>query len=51
MCIRDRIARYIGSSREVVTRMLNQFAGRGIVSLGRGTVTVLDPEALEDVLM
>ena len=47
----EQIARYIGSSREVVTRMLNQFAGRGIVSLGRGTVTVLDPEALEDVLM
>ena len=30
--------------------MLNQFAGRGIVTLGRGTVTVLDPDALEEVL-
>ena len=49
-CTHEQIARYIGSSREVVTRMLNQFAGRGIVTLGRGTVTVLDPEALEDVL-
>ena len=44
----EQIARYIGSSREVVTRTLNQFAGRGIVSLGRGTVTVLDEDALED---
>ena len=45
----EQIARYIGSSREVVTRTLNQFASRGMVSLGRGTVTVLDAEALEDV--
>lgn len=46
----EQIARCIGSSREVVTRMLKQFADRGIVSLGRGTVTVLNPEALEDIL-
>ena len=46
----EQIARCIGSSREVVTRMLNQFSARGIVSLGRGTVTVLDPDALEDIL-
>lgn len=47
----EQIARCIGSSREVVTRMLNQFSSRGIVSLGRGTVTVLDPDALEDILI
>lgn len=46
----EQIARYIGSSREVVTRMLNQFASRGIVSLGRGTVTVLDQDALEAII-
>ncbi|MBP3319854.1 MAG: Crp/Fnr family transcriptional regulator [Ruminiclostridium sp.] len=45
----EQIARHIGSSREVVTRMLNQFASRGIVSLGRGTVTVMDHDALEDL--
>ncbi len=45
----EQIARHIGSSREVVTRMLKQFADRGIVSLGRGTVTVLDHDALEDL--
>lgn len=45
----EQIARCIGSSREVVTRMLNQFSARRIVSLGRGTVTVIDPEALEDI--
>lgn len=47
----EQIARCIGSSREVVTRMLNQFAARGIVTLGRGTVTVLDQDALEDLLL
>jgi len=46
----EGIARCIGSSREVVTRMLNQFAGRGMVALGRGTVTVLDRAALDEVL-
>ena len=46
----ESIARCIGSSREVVTRMLNQFAGRGMVTLGRGTVTVIDRAALDDVL-
>ena len=47
----EQIARCIGSSREVVTRMLKQFSDRGIVSLGRGTVTVLNPDALEDILL
>lgn len=46
----EGIARCIGSSREVVTRMLNQFAARGMVELGRGTVTVLDRAALDEVL-
>ena len=46
----EGIARCIGSSREVVTRMLNQFAGRGMVELGRGTVTVVDRAALDEVL-
>ena len=45
----EQIARHIGSSREVVTRMLKQFADKGIVALGRGTVTVLDYDELEDL--
>lgn len=47
----EQIARYIGSSREVVTRTLNQFAARDIVALSRGTVTVLDWEALEETAL
>jgi hypothetical protein len=30
--------------------MLNPFAGRGMVALGRGTVTVMDRAALDEVL-
>ena len=46
----EGIARCIGSSREVVTRMLNQFAGRGMVELGRGVVRIVDQKALAEAL-
>ena len=46
----EQIARYIGSSREVITRTLNQFSARGLVSLGRGTVTILNLQGLMDLL-
>jgi CRP/FNR family transcriptional regulator len=36
----------VGTAREVVTRRLNAFARDGLVSLGRGAVTVLDAAAL-----
>lgn len=43
----DEIARYMGSAREVVTKMLNYFAQEGLVALGRGKVTLLQPDALK----
>ena len=42
----ERIARYMGTAREVVTRMLNYFAGEGIVSLSRGGIRILDAARL-----
>ncbi len=42
----DQIARHVGSAREVITRMLKYFAAEGLVELGRGTVTVTDPEGI-----
>ena len=42
----EQIARDTGAVRETVTRMLRHFADDGIVSLGRGTVTVADAEKL-----
>lgn len=42
----DQIARHVGSAREVITRMLKYFAAEGLVELGRGTVTVTDPDGI-----
>lgn len=44
------IARYMGSAREVVTRLLKYFAGEGIVSLSRGGVKILDKKKLQSLL-
>ncbi|HIR61796.1 MAG TPA: Crp/Fnr family transcriptional regulator, partial [Candidatus Faecivivens stercoravium] len=38
----DQIARYMGSAREVVSRMLRYFTSEGIVRVSRGTVEVID---------
>lgn len=42
----EQIAKLMGSAREVVTRMLKYFSQEGYVSLARGSVTLLDKEAL-----
>jgi CRP/FNR family transcriptional regulator len=44
------IANELGSSREVVSRLLEDFAKRGIVRLGRGVIELLAPEELADQL-
>lgn len=46
----DRIARYIGSAREVVSRMLKYFSDEGIVSLSRGKIQILDKKKLSAYL-
>jgi CRP/FNR family transcriptional regulator len=38
----EQIARYMGSAREVVSRMLKYFAQEGIVTLSRGGLKVID---------
>ena len=42
----DEIARYIGSAREVVTKVLKYMVKEGTLELKRGTITVLDKELL-----
>lgn len=42
----EQIAKYMGSAREVVSRMLKYFANEGIVELYRGGVRVLDKKRL-----
>lgn len=42
----ERIARHLGTAREVVTRLLRQFQGEGLVRLSRGTVALTDRAGL-----
>ena len=42
----EQIAKYMGSAREVVTRMLKYFSSEGIVELSRGGITVKDVKRL-----
>ena len=46
----QEIANEIGSSREVISRLLEDFAQREIVRLSRGEIKLLDYEALESYL-
>lgn len=43
----DVIAHHIGSSREVVTRVIKYFEKEGILSPGRGKLTILNRDALK----
>lgn len=42
----DKIARHLGSAREVVSRMLKYFEREGLVTLGRGVVDIVDRRGL-----
>lgn len=46
-----QIARYMGSAREVVSRMLKYFASEGIVEVLRGGVTILDKKRLRQLTL
>jgi CRP/FNR family transcriptional regulator len=41
-----QIAKYIGSAREVVSRMLKRFESDGLVQLTRGGIVLLDKKRL-----
>lgn len=43
----EQIAKYIGSAREVVSRMLKYFAQEGIVELSRGGIKITDRKKLK----
>ncbi len=42
----QEIASELGSSREVVSRILEDFSARGLLKVSRGSITILDREAL-----
>ncbi len=43
----QEIAAELGSSREVISRLLEDFTSRGLIRLGRGTIEILDYHSLE----
>lgn len=47
----EQIAKYMGSAREVVSRMLKYFSSEGYVELSRGGVTITDFEGLDNLAL
>jgi CRP/FNR family transcriptional regulator len=45
----EQVAKYMGSAREVVTRMLKYFTSEGIVELSRGGIKILDKKRLREL--
>ncbi len=46
----EQIAKYIGSAREVVSRMLKVFQSNGILEQSRGYIHILDKEKLKKLI-
>ncbi len=47
----EQIAKYMGSAREVVSRMLKYFSSEGIVELSRGGIKIVDRKKLRDLTL
>lgn len=45
----EQAARYMGSAREVVSRMLKYFSSEGIVELSRGGIQIIDKKKLQSL--
>jgi CRP/FNR family transcriptional regulator len=45
----QEIADELGSSREVISRLLEDLFNRGMIELGRGRITVLEPKLLQEL--
>lgn len=46
---REQIAKYIGSAREAVSRMLKYFAAEGIINNSRSGITIIDKRKLREL--
>ena len=47
----EQIAKYMGSAREVVSRMLKYFATEGMVEVSRGGIRILDKKRLRELTL
>ena len=46
----NQISKYIGTSREVVSRMLKYFEKENIIKLSRGSIKIIDKEKLKKLI-
>lgn len=46
----ETIGNHLGNPREVVTRMLKYFVNEGLISLSRGTITILNTNGLKHII-
>ena len=46
----EQIAKYIGSAREVVSRMLKVFQYQGILEQSRGSIHIIDKDKLRKLI-
>ena len=47
LCTHEEIAVELGTAREVVSRLLGELKNKGLVTLGRGKIKVIDPAQLK----
>lgn len=47
----QQLADMIGTYRETVTKLLNDFRQRGLIRIERGRIFILDPKALEEITL
>ena len=45
----EQLAALVGTTRETATRILGEFAEQGLISLGRGRITIIDLPGLESI--
>ena len=49
MLTHEQIARYMGTAREVVSRLVKYFSQEGWIKTARGRVEIIDKKALTEV--
>ncbi len=50
MITHNQLAVELGTAREVISRKLKDFQNRGILSLNRGKISLMDRLALENII-
>lgn len=46
----EQIAKYMGTAREVISRMIKYFAAEGVITSSRGSITIVNKEKLKNLV-